>query len=121
MTTALIVGAFLVLYFAYKVYSNKGIRQINVSTAKQMIKDSKVELLDVRTPQEFTGGHIKGARNIPVSELASRLGELNTIKDKTIIVYCHAGSRSAAASQVLHKNGFTKVHNLVGGYSSWGR
>jgi rhodanese-related sulfurtransferase len=62
-------------------------------------------LLDVRTPGEFAEGHVQGAKNIPVQELANRLGELP--KGADVVVYCRSGARSAMASQMLKGRGHT--------------
>ncbi len=62
-------------------------------------------LLDVRTPAEFHEAHVPSALNIPVHELPTRLGELGTT-DRTIVVYCRSGGRSAAASGLLRAAGY---------------
>lgn len=61
-------------------------------------------LLDVRTPEEYAGGHIAGARNIPVHELAAQLSGLP--RDRDVVVYCRSGGRSAAAAGMLVRAGF---------------
>ncbi|ADQ06934.1 FAD-dependent pyridine nucleotide-disulfide oxidoreductase [Caldicellulosiruptor hydrothermalis 108] len=79
--------------------------------------DSKGHLiLDVRTPEEYEFGHIKGAINIPVDELRSRLNELP--KDKKIIVYCGVGFRSYHGCLILKANGLDCL-NMSGGWTSW--
>ena len=72
--------------------------------------------VDVRTPQEFKAGHIPGAINIPVSDIAERLNELP--KDKQVYVYCHSGVRAAKASTVLAKAGF-HVENIPESMQGW--
>jgi len=78
-----------------------------------------VRVLDVREPDEFTGplGHIRGAMMVPLGELARRAGELP--KDKPIVAVCRAGSRSAHATAILQKAGFSEVANLPGGMLRW--
>lgn len=76
-------------------------------------------LLDVRTQQEYDEGNIDDATLIPVDELESRLSEIADYKDKTVLVYCRSGNRSMTASNILIENGFTKVHNLLGGIGAW--
>ena len=73
-------------------------------------------IVDVRTPEEYEGGHIEGVLLLPVQELEGRLDELS--KDENIIVYCRSGSRSRAAAEMLVNNGFTRVYDM-GGISSW--
>lgn len=76
-------------------------------------------LLDVRTPEEYNEGNIEGSVLIPVTELESRLSEIEEYKDKTVLVYCRSGNRSVTASNILIDNGFTNVHNLLTGYNGW--
>ena len=73
-------------------------------------------LLDVRTPEEFASGHIPGAVNISVESLAQRLGEVP--QDKPVVVYCHSGSRSNQAAQILEKAGYSQIYDL-GGIVTW--
>ena len=73
-------------------------------------------LLDVRTPEEFRAGHVDGARNIPVQELARRLGELGP-KTQHVVVYCKSGGRSGAAAQMLRSQGYAVTD--VGAMSNW--
>jgi len=75
---------------------------------KEMVKDGAV-ILDVRTPAEYNGGHIKGSINIPLQSLEKNLEKLK--KDKAIITCCASGMRSASAKSVLKSKGFEDVHN----------
>lgn len=74
-------------------------------------------LLDVRTPQEFSGGHIQGADNISHDELARQLEELPT--DKPIVLYCNSGNRSRFAADLLEDAGFSSVYDIDGGIVAW--
>ena len=74
-------------------------------------------LLDVRTQGEFADGHVPGAVNIPVGELAGRLSALGP-KDRAIVVYCHSGGRSARAAGRLKEAGYATVHDM-GPMSRW--
>lgn len=73
-------------------------------------------IVDVRTPGEFSSGHIEGSMNIPLDQLKQNLGRLKS-KDQVIITCCASGMRSAAAKNVLKSNGYLAVHN-GGGWSS---
>ncbi|MCK4482758.1 right-handed parallel beta-helix repeat-containing protein, partial [Candidatus Bathyarchaeota archaeon] len=66
---------------------------------------------------EYDSKHIRNAKLIPVAELEGRLDELNVTDE--ILVYCHSGGRSAAASQILVDNGFLYVYNMLGGIIAW--
>lgn len=73
------------------------------------------QIIDVRTPGEYQGGHIKGSKNIPLQVLAAKMGTLD--KTKPVITCCASGMRSASAKSILLQNGFTQVYN-GGGWSS---
>jgi len=73
------------------------------------------QLIDVRTPNEFKTGHLKGALNIPLQTLQSHFSKIK--KDKPVITYCASGMRSAAAKNMLQAKGFGEVYN-GGGYHS---
>jgi NADPH-dependent 2,4-dienoyl-CoA reductase/sulfur reductase-like enzyme/rhodanese-related sulfurtransferase len=73
-------------------------------------------LVDVRTPQEFSGGHVPGAVNVPVDELRSRLAELP--RDRQIAAYCQVGQRGYLATRILLQEGFSAV-NVGGGYKTY--
>ena len=72
-------------------------------------------LLDVRTPGEFSQGHLQGAINIPHDQLAARINEIDQDKDRDIVVYCVSGHRSGLAKRTLESLGYTNVMN-AGGY-----
>lgn len=67
-------------------------------------------ILDVRSPGEFKGGHIKGSKNIPLNNLPAGLKKLKN-KEQPIITCCASGMRSASAKNILKSNGYTNVHN----------
>ncbi len=80
---------------------------------------AEVTVIDVREPEEFTGplGHIAGARNLPLGGLPASAETVG--KDKPIVTVCRAGGRSAQASVLLTKAGFTRIANLAGGMMRW--
>lgn len=83
----------------------------------QDVKDlaSDVQLIDVRTADEYQLGNIKNSKNIPVDELRSRLDEVDFNKD--VYINCQVGHRAYLAIRILRNNGFTKnIYNLSGGY-----
>ena len=73
-------------------------------------------LVDVRTPKEFSLGHIPGALNIPIDDLRSSLNELP--RDRDVAVYCQVGQRGYLATRILRQNGFA-VSNIGGGYKTY--
>lgn len=112
----------LVVAFAaiglYVMAADKGGQFISGTEAKTLVSKNHAFLLDVRTVDEFSGGHVEGATNIPVQELEAKLSTLPAKKDQDIVVYCRSGHRSAMAKEMLEKAGFTKVHNL-GPMTNW--
>lgn len=97
--------------------AEKGLPDRDPALAKKLIAEGAV-LLDVRTPQEWEGGHAAGATLIPIQELPGRMAEVSKLaggdKDKPIVVYCASGARSGRAKQMLLKEGYTKVTNVGG-------
>lgn len=74
---------------------------------------STVTLIDVRTPDEFALGALKGAVNIPLDDMRARISDIPT--DKPVLLYCGVGLRGYLASNILRQHGFSDVRNLVGG------
>ncbi|MEH7417683.1 rhodanese-like domain-containing protein [Neobacillus drentensis] len=77
----------------------------------------KAQLIDVREPNEFEGGHILGARNIPMSQMKMRMKEIR--QDMPVYLYCQSGMRSARAAQFLHRRGYRDLTQLEGGFKKW--
>ena len=97
----------------------RGIKEVGVLEATQLINHRDAVVVDVREDNEWVTGHIPHARHIPLGQLASRLKELEKFKAKPIVVGCRSGHRSANACSVLKKNGFNEVYNLKGGIIAW--
>ena len=85
----------------------------------QMINRGKTVLVDVRTPEEFAGGHLRDAKNIPLADFATRIGELDKSKGKTVVVVCQTGARVDKAIKQLQGAGFDDVVGLDGGLTAW--
>ncbi len=76
-------------------------------------------IVDVRTPDEFQQGHIPGARNVPLSDIASRkLPAALADKSGIYLVYCRSGRRSASAAQILGDYGYKNILDF-GGINDW--
>ncbi|MCQ5365854.1 rhodanese-like domain-containing protein [Anoxybacillus salavatliensis] len=111
--TALLFTFLLIISgYAQERYTN-----ISVDEAAQMIQKGDVVVLDVRTEEEYASGHIPGAMLLPLQQLQERINELK--KDETYIVVCRSGNRSAQASELLAKEGFTNIYNMTGGMNEW--
>lgn len=100
--------------------SNKLYKTVNQFQAEEIATNNKnLKLLDVRTPEEFRQGSLKGAIHININE-STFLKKAETIdKNSPLIVYCRSGVRSAKACKILTENGFKAVYNLKGGIMSW--
>lgn len=94
-----------------------GVNQIDIDETKKMLKNKDYQLIDVRTPGEFSANHIPGFKNIPLQEMKQRYHELS--KDKEVVVICQSGMRSNKATRMLKKFGFKKLSNVKGGMTAW--
>ncbi|ABO67704.1 MULTISPECIES: rhodanese-like domain-containing protein [Geobacillus] len=111
----IILGAILV----YSVITYLWQRRIVKALTEEEFRAGyrKAQLIDVREPDEFAGGHILGARNIPLTQLRMRMKELR--KDQPIYLYCQNGLRSGRAAQMLYRKGYRNLYHLKGGFKKW--
>lgn len=87
---------------------------ISTTELEEILKDGKVRLIDVRTPQEYRGGHIRQAQNVPLDQIQAYKGP----KNGKVYVICQSGMRSKRATSMLKKNGYEAV-NVRGGMSAY--
>lgn len=113
----LIIALFLFL-IVKRFLPTKGITNISTTDLKIVLNDKNKQFVDVRTPGEFKGNHIRGFKNIPLQQLAQK-AEKELTKDKEVIVICQSGMRSQKASKMLKNLGFLNVTNVRGGMSAW--
>lgn len=93
-----------------------GVDRGNVrAEAHRSVEQENATLLDVRTHEEFTSGHLRGANNIPVQELGRRMAEVP--KNHKVVVYCRSGGRSAQATAMLEAAGYQVLD--LGPMSAW--
>lgn len=97
----------------------RGINEIDVNGALQLINHKGAFILDVRQPEEFKSGHVLNAKLIPLGELEKRIGELEKFRDAPMVVICRSGQRSSNACAMLVKQGFKQVHSMAGGMIAW--
>ena len=101
----------------------KTVKEVGVREARILIDEKKGSpgfvILDVRTDEEYSGGHIEGSTNIDVKSesFADEVGKLD--KSKTYLVYCRSGKRSAAAVEIMEAEGFTDIYVMPGGILGW--
>ena len=96
-----------------------GATEVGPMEAVQLINRKDAVMVDLREPAEFGGGHAPNARNIPQSQLDKRVGELEKLKDRPVILVCQTGGRSHAVTAQLRKAGLGQVMVLSGGINAW--
>ena len=94
-------------------------RKVDVNEFERLWKEKKSVVLDVRTDKEFAAGHIPGALHLPIHspEFETKLSTLN--KERTYLVHCAAGVRSARACETMSRLGFTNLVDLPSGFRAW--
>lgn len=94
-----------------------GVKTITVDELADKLKQGKPVLIDVREPHEYAAGHVGGAVNVPLGQLAEKLGGFD--RNAETFVICQSGSRSAAAARMLKRAGFENAYNVKRGTSGW--
>ncbi|SFV77282.1 FIG136845: Rhodanese-related sulfurtransferase [hydrothermal vent metagenome] len=97
----------------------KKYEDLDANAATSLMDDESMIILDVREKKERKSGYINGSLHIPLSDVKSQLSKLD--KNKSILVYCRSGSRSAHIAGLLTRNEYEKVYNLKGGIQAWKR
>ena len=100
-----ILGGILVLFFLWKFMVNK---KATDALENLVAQNKKIFLVDVRQPNEFASGSVKGAINIPLGEVNSRIEEFRN--KENIVVFCQSGARSSQAASILEKRGYTVIN-----------
>ncbi|NND81017.1 MAG: rhodanese-like domain-containing protein [Gammaproteobacteria bacterium] len=117
------VAAFVVvanlLLWSYMQGSVKGVAFVSALEMPQLQRGGRSVIVDVNEPAQYAQSHIPAALNFPVSSLTADNNELLRHKDKTCIIVCQSGSRSAKAARTLQTLGFKDLHILRGGLMSW--
>lgn len=112
---AAVLGA-IILYALFMYFSQK--RAVKPLSQEDFVLGyRKAQLIDVREPNEYNGGHILGARNIPVTQMKQRMKEIRP--DKPVYLYCQSGLRSGRAAQMLYRKGYRDIYHLQGGFKKW--
>ncbi|MCL6572477.1 MAG: rhodanese-like domain-containing protein [Bacillus sp. (in: Bacteria)] len=114
--TLLIILLAVVIYSVFTYFYQKRIVK-TVTEEEFRAGYRKAQLIDVREANEFDGGHILGARNIPISQMKMRMKEIRP--DMPVYLYCQSGMRSARAAQTLHRKGYRDLTQLQGGFKKW--
>ena len=88
-----------------------------VALAEERATPDAPVVLDVRSEKEWAAGHISNSLNVPLNHLRERITEL--FPDRSVVVHCEAGYRSAIAASLLAQAGYSNVMDLVGGFKAW--
>ena len=106
--------------FGPKVGTSEKIEILGVEEYKKAVNKNDVQLVDVRTPREYRGGHIARAVNIDYFQGAAFEEAFEKMdKNKPVYLYCRSGNRSLKAARKLVAMGFEKVYDLQGGILRW--
>ncbi len=93
------------------------IRDVSVTDAQAAVSKAYSQFVDVRTVEEYAGGHAARAINIPLDTLAAKVDTLE--KNEPVYLICQTGSRSRKAADVLKTAGFKTIYNVTGGTVAW--
>ncbi len=94
-------------------------QNIDVNEAAELIRTKPVLILDVRTPEEYREGHIKGSILIPVQDLEKEYTKISDHIHNPVLIYCRSGNRSVTASNILVSKGFKNLYHMKGGIKDW--
>lgn len=97
--------------------SNKAVK-IDAEEAKRMMDEEDVIIVDVRTEEEFSEGHIQGALLLTLDQIDAQAESVIPDKEKTYLIYCRSGSRSSQAATKLVGMGYTQIYDF-GGIIDW--
>ena len=98
---------------------SEGVQVLDVAKYEQKMTQPDVQLIDVRTPEEFAEGHLENAINIDINGDNFEASVASLDKEKPVMVYCKAGGRSAKAATKLKEMGFKSISDLDGGITNW--
>jgi rhodanese-related sulfurtransferase len=99
--------------------SIKGVTKIPTSKVVELMNHKNAVVIDIRESTKFKAGHIIGAINITIDEIANSIDKLTKYKDLPIILVCYVGQASIKAGAILKKNNFAHVFSLAGGIAEW--
>ncbi len=99
--------------------SGGGAGSLNPAQMVQLMNREKAVVVDICEPEEFAAGHVVGAKNVPLSQLESKLSSVVKNKATPLVLVCASGMRSGRALAVAKKLGFENSHSLSGGMGAW--
>jgi len=116
------ITCILVLFFglACKCGASQTITLVDNVFIENEVVGKNVQLVDVRTEEEYESGHIDDAVNFNIIDSETFLNQIETLdKNEPVYLYCKMGGRSNQAANILKEKGFTKIFDYSGGYNDW--
>lgn len=92
---------------------------VNADEVSRSAAKEEITIVDVRTPEEYKTGHLEDSILLPLVTINTKAGEILPDKNRKLFVYCRTGHRSAQAVETLMQMGYTDVHSMDGGITSW--
>ena len=116
-----ILKIFLVLSVLIPSFAYAEIKNADVNQVEEYIKSGKYIVVDVRKPDEYGAGHIKGAGNVDYYDdnFESLFEEKYSDKNQSYIIYCRSGMRSQYSAEILEELGYKNLINMTGGILAW--
>lgn len=119
MTPRLLLTLALALICSVTFAEDKSVTHVDANAAEKLVKEGKVTVVDVRSPEEYKEEHIAGAKNVDffTEDFAKELDKLD--KSKPYLIHCAAGKRSTSSLKTFEKLGFKNLFHLDGGINAW--
>lgn len=115
-----VIAFFIATTLGCEAQQREGIKVISPEEAKTaMAAEEDLNLIDVRTPEEFAEGNIMGAENINFFDKDFKAQVEHLDKEEPVYIYCRSGARSAKAAVQLQEMGFKEIYDIQGGYLNW--
>ena len=117
-----LVGALVLVTIVVVVYEMRSASETKAAVSPQdmvRLMNQGALLIDLRPLEQFSAGHVGGARQMSGDQILQAADTLKKYKEKTVVVYDDTGSLSASAVRQLAAQGFTKAFNLRGGLAAW--
>lgn len=111
--------AIFFLAIGCKEESQTEIKMISTEEIQSLLEQDDIQLVDVRTLEEYQAGHIMKAQNIDILSPTFDDDIVKLDKSKPVVVYCKSGGRSAKCSKLMKAAGFVKIYDLDGGFEKW--
>jgi rhodanese-related sulfurtransferase len=108
-----------IMFFACQKAKEPQVYKITTEQMLEVLENESIQILDVRTEDEFNAGKIKNAQNICITNDDFRTKAEKLDKNKPVYLYCKSGGRSAKATEVLKEMGFKIIYDMTGGMDEW--